>query len=462
MRLALKIVIVAGLSLAILLPLLMIRGVIHDRQRFRLEAVERIARSEAGRQAVAPPVLVVPYTETVAVEDLDAQGRVLGVVNRERTGTWLFFPETATLTGTLAPYSRRLGLHEVRMYSLGGQLGAAFEARIPEEAADAVAPRRIGRPYLSYGIADVRGLRGTPRLRVDGATVAVEQGAGDGLGAGVHATLAPVSAGEVLRVGTAFEFELAGSASLAVVPLASETRVALDSPWPHPQFNGRFLPQSSAIGADGFRAEWAVSSLASDAQRQYRQGTRIDRELASLVFFEHSGANLDVLGISLVDPVDAYVRADRASKYGVLFVLLTFAAFFMFELLRQLRIHPIQYALVGLALALFFLLLVSLSERIAFGMAYLAASMACIGLIGLYLAAVLRSRVRGFGFAGMLGLLYAALYGLLVSEDNALVLGAGLLFVILAAVMLATRRVDWYALGNAPARSPTPPPPHDA
>ncbi len=458
MRLALKIVIVAGLSLAILLPLLMIRGVIHDRQRFRQEAVERIAQSEAGRQAVAPPVLVVPYTETVAVEDVDAQGRVLGVVNRERTGTWQFFPQTATLTGSLAPYTRRLGLHEVRMYSLSGQLGAVFEARIPEDAADAVAPRRIGRPYLSYGIADVRGLRGTPRLQVDGATVAVEQGAGDGMGAGVHATLASVSAGDVLRVGTAFAFELAGSASLAVVPLASDTRVALDSPWPHPQFNGRFLPQSSAIGADGFRAEWAVSSLASDAQRQYRQGTRIDRELASLVYFEHSGADLDVLGISLVDPVDAYVRADRASKYGVLFVLLTFAAFFMFELLRQLRIHPIQYALVGMALAIFFLLLVSLSERIAFGTAYLAASAACIGLIGLYLAAVLRSRAWGYGFAGMLGLLYAALYGLLVSEDNALVLGAGLLFVILAAVMLATRRVDWYALGGAPARGPALPP----
>lgn len=458
MRLALKIVIVAGLSLAILLPLLLIRGVIHDRQRFRLEAVERIALSEAGRQAMAAPVLVVPYTETVAVEDVDAQGRVLGIVHRERAGTWLFFPDTATLTGALAPYTRRLGLHEVRMYTLTGQMSADFNARVPRDAADAVAPRRIGRPFLSYSIADVRGLRGTPRLRVDGAAVAVQQGAGEGMGAGVHATLAPVAAGDALRVRAAFDLELAGSASLAVVPLASDTRVVLDSSWPHPQFNGRFLPQSSAIGAEGFRAEWAVSSLASDAQRQYRQGARIDRDVASLLFFEHSGPDIDVLGVSLVNPVDAYVRADRASKYGILFVLLTFSAFFMFELLRQLRIHPIQYALVGMALAIFFLLLVSLSERIAFGAAYLAASLACIGLIGVYLAAVLRSRGWGAGFAGMLGLLYAALYGLLVSEDNALVLGAGLLFVILAAVMLLTRRVDWYALGNAPGRGPTPPP----
>jgi inner membrane protein len=140
-------------------------------------------------------------------------------------------------------------------------------------------------------------------------------------------------------------------------------------------------------------------------------------------------------------------------------VLLTFTAFFMFEMLRGLRIHPIQYGLVGLALAIFFLLLLGLSEHIAFDWAYLAASGACIGLIGVYLSAVLRSRVRGLGFAAGLGLLYAALYGLLVSEDNALVLGAGLLFAILAAIMLVTRRVDWYQVAATPTATPPPLPP---
>jgi inner membrane protein len=119
----------------------------------------------------------------------------------------------------------------------------------------------------------------------------------------------------------------------------------------------------------------------------------------------------------------------------------------MFELMKQLPIHPIQYGLVGLAIAIFFLLLVSLSEHVEFDVAYLASSVACIGLLGVYLSAVLRSARRGAGFAAMLGLLYATLYGLLVSEDNALVLGAGLLFVILATIMLVTRKVDWYQLG---------------
>ncbi|MCD9027600.1 cell envelope integrity protein CreD [Luteimonas sp. BDR2-5] len=460
MRLALKILIVAGLSLAILLPLLLIRGVIHDRQRYRAEAVAQIGRSEAGGQALAAPVLVVPYTETVEVEEKDANGRPLGTVLRERQRQWLFFPTTMDMAGTLAPYSRRLGLHEVRMYALGGQMKAAFDVRIPDEenAADSAAARRIGRPFLSYGIADVRGLRGTPRLRIDDAAVALQQGAGGDMGSGLHVELGAVRPGQRLRLSSVFDFALAGTESLAVMPLAGENRVVVDSPWPHPQFNGRFLPTSREIGSDGFRADWAISSLASDAQRQYRNGGRIDRHTAPMLL-EHGSADLDLLGISLVDPVDAYLRADRASKYGILFVLLTFTGFFMFELLQQLRIHPVQYALVGLALAIFFLLLVSLSERIAFGWAYLVASVACVGLLGAYLVAVLRSRAWGIGFTALLALLYAALYGLLVSEDNALVLGAGLLFVILAAIMLATRRVDWYQVAAAsPGPAPAPPP----
>ena len=206
----------------------------------------------------------------------------------------------------------------------------------------------------------------------------------------------------------------------------------------------------------GQSAEYLTNALT-----EYRNGTRIDRDTAPMLL-AHGSYNIDALGVALVDPVDAYVRADRASKYGILFVLLTFTGFFMFELLRQLRIHPIQYLLVGMALAIFFLLLVSLSERIDFGWAYLAASVACVGLLGVYLVAVLRSRAWGVGFTALLALLYAALYGLLVSEDNALVLGAGLLFVILAAIMLLTRRIDWYQVTAAtPARetaAPVPPP----
>ena len=454
MRLWLKILMVLGMTLAILVPLMLIRGVIHDREAYRAEAVREIARSEAGAQGLAGPVLVVPWTETVEVEEKNNAGEVVRKVKRDgESGQWLFFPESLALDGTMKPYTRRRGLHEVRMYELSAQLMADFKVQVPRDF-DPALPRKIGRPWLSYGIADVRGLRGSPRLQVDGATVDLLQGHGPRDEPGVHVRLAPPVAGGQLSLSTRLDFTLAGAEALALAPLATHNRIALVSPWPHPLFNGAFLPGQRSIDANGFKAVWEISSLATNAQQQYRSGMGLSSSSVAALR-DGAGDGLDAAAISLVEPVDAYAQADRASKYGILFVLLTFVGFFMFELIKQLRIHPIQYGLVGLALAIFFLLLVSLSEHVDFGWAYLVASVACIGLLGFYLSYVLRSRARGIGFATMLATLYAALYGLLVSEDNALVLGAGLLFLILAAIMVVTRKVDWYQLSSSTAVRPS-------
>ena len=450
MKLALKALMVVAMTLAILVPLTMIRGVIQDRQAHRAAAVETIARSEAGAQGIVGPVLVVPWTETVEVEEKDHRGDVVRKVKRDgASGEWVFFAQDAAFVGHMAPYTRQLGLHRVRMYALSGQLQARFDVNLPADA-DPGLPRRFGRPWLSYGIADVRGLRAAPRLRIDGAERAMQQGHGHREMPGMHVRLPVPEAGTTLALQTSLEIELAGAEALAFAPLAMRNRVEIDSPWPHPQFNGAFLPRERSVSDGGFRSEWEVSALATNAQAQYRTGKGLSSDEVSAIR-GGSGGGIDAIGISLVDPVNAYTQADRASKYGVLFVLLTFVGFFMFELVKQLRIHPIQYGLVGLALAIFFLLLVALSEHIAFGLAYLAAGAACIGLLGFYLAHVLHSRMRGAGFAAMLALLYAALYGLLVSEDNALVMGAGLLFVILAALMVATRKVDWYQVSAGAA-----------
>ena len=259
-----------------------------------------------------------------------------------------------------------------------------------------------------------------------------------------------------LRLNASLDIALGGTESLALVPLARSNVFKLTSTWPHPRFGGNFLPGQRQVTGNGFTADWEVSSLATGAQAQFLAGHTVpscdevvpmsrygdDRALAP------TSGGIDAVAVSLVDPVNIYSKADRATKYGLLFVVLTFVGFFVFELIRRLPIHPVQYALVGLALAIFFLLLISLSEHIAFDSAYLIAATACIGLIGSYLSAVLQSRARGASFAAALAVLYAALYGLLVSEDNALVLGAGLLFVSLAILMLATRRLDWYQLGG--------------
>lgn len=451
MRLGLKIAMVVVLVLAILIPLAMIRGTIAERQQYRQQAVDEVTRSYAGEQGLAGPVLVVPYREQVEVEERDATG-VLRRQVREVDRQWLFFPKTMHVHGRVLPSIRKRGLHQVRVYEWQGSIDAAFDVRLPD--ADPARPRTLGAPWLDIGIADVRGLVGAPTLRVAGAATPILQGQKGRGGGGVHAVLpAALVAGERIAFPVQFGFALRGTEALAIVPLADTNRIVLDSPWPHPQFNGDFLPRTHRIDGKGFHAEWDVSSLASNAQAQYREGGAAMGKATpapghdGVAAAVEASASIDRVGLSLVEPVNLYSKVDRASKYGLLFVLLTFVGFFLFETIKQLPIHPIQYALVGLALAIFFLLLLSLSEHIAFGLAYSAAALACIGLIGYYVGHVLRSRTRGMGFAAMLGLLYAALYGLLMSEDNALVLGAGLLFVVLAAIMVATRKVDWYQVG---------------
>ncbi|MBE2210304.1 MAG: cell envelope integrity protein CreD [Xanthomonadaceae bacterium] len=457
MRLWIKIAMVMVMTLAILIPLAMVRGVISERQRYRDEAVASIASDIGRAQVLAGPVLVVPYVETVTRQVQDADGGKRQVSER-RESRWYFFPDRLKVAGELSPDIRKRGLHAVRIYEWKGDVRASFDARIPDDA-PAGSERSIGQPFLSWGISDVRGLRGTPLVEVAGKPVRAQQGSGvaggmiqgnpaeesaaraaakavaeaSASGSGLHVQLQPVKAGEALRFDTRLALTLAGSERFGVLPLGGSNDLQLKSPWPHPGFSG-LLPKHD-IRPDGFSAQWQIDALATNAQQRWLDGI-------------WQADESDVARVSLVDPVNPYLQADRATKYGVLFVVLTFVGFFMFELIKQVPVHPIQYALVGLAIAIFFLLLVSLSEHIAFGWAYIIAAIACIGLIGFYLSAVLHSRVRGMGFAAMLATLYAALYGLLVLEDNALVVGAGLLFVILAAIMVVTRKVDWYALGG--------------
>ncbi|GGK09837.1 cell envelope integrity protein CreD [Luteimonas terricola] len=443
MRLWVKILMVAAMTIAILVPLTMVRGVIDERQARRAEAVSNIAASYGGRQVVSGPVLVVPYTESVREQAADAAG-IMRTTERRRTRHWTFFPETLVVDGEMMPDTRKRGLHEVRVYEWQGTVQARFDARIPDDAAEG-AGRSIGEPWLAFGIADVRGLRELPRMQVDGRVLALAQGIGHEDGPGVHARLRAPAAGARMAFASRVDLQLRGTESFAMMPLARDNDLRLRSSWPHPRFEG-LSPVHDLDGA-GFSAQWKVASLSTEAQRRYRKQASLAREVQP---YQPWSPDPDTAGLTLVDPVNAYLQAERATKYGLLFVLLTFVAFFMFELMRQQPIHPIQYGLVGLAIAIFFLLLVSLGEHIPFGLAYLSAAAACIGLIGFYLAAVLGGALRGAAFAGMLATLYAALYGLLVSEDNALVLGAGLLFVVLAAIMVVTRRVDWYQTSMRP------------
>ncbi|MQP76807.1 cell envelope integrity protein CreD [Stenotrophomonas sp. MYb238] len=437
LKLLLRFAVVGGLVVLLLVPLLLIRGTIAERERYRDQAIERVAQSRAGAQSLIGPVRVLPWTQQREVEVVEAGLRKTELQTEH--GYDLQMPRQLRVQGEMRPDERRVGLFRVPVYSWHARLQAEFA-----DAAYAATPGRVyGQPYLALGIADVRGLVGTPNLRVDGRALPLRAGsrALERTSKGLHAALLPLAdphqgtLAEGRRVE--LEFVLDGTRSLSVVPVGDDTRVALSSPWPHPLFGGSFLPNERSVDDAGFKADWAVSSLASAAQDQLRRSLRGE------------GGGVEALEVALVDPVDVYTQADRASKYGILFVLLTFVGFVLFELIKRLKIHPLQYLLVGLALAIFFLLLLSLSEHIAFWQAYLVSAAACIGLQGYYLSGVLHSWKRGLGFSTMLTLLYGVLYVLLASENNALLMGSLLLFGILAAIMWITRKVDWYDVGSS-------------
>ncbi|WCE04577.1 cell envelope integrity protein CreD [Pseudoxanthomonas sp. JBR18] len=432
LKLVLRFAVVGVLTLALLIPLTMIRSKIAERTAYRAEAVERVSRSSAGAQRLVGPLRAVPYTDTHEESYTDDKG-----VARTRTvhepGVLLQAPQSLNVHGQLRPQTRRVGLFDVPTYVWEARLAARFGQELP--ALPAGVSRRYGTPYLLLGVQDVRGLMGTPRLTVDGAALSLVPGTRDFNAhlPGISATLPVVEDGHVAAGEVLVDFSLAGTEALDVVPVADDTRVQLASAWPHPSFTGDFLPVRRQVSGAGFDAQWAVSSLASQAQTQLQRLRAQD-------------VALDALRVELVDPVDVYTLADRASKYGILFVVLTFVGFGLFELIKRLPIHPMQYLLVGLALAMFFLLLISLSEHIAFWIAYLVSAVACIGVQFVYLSGVLRGWWRAAGFALGLTALYGALYGLLISEDNALLMGSLLLFGILATIMAITRKLDWYAL----------------
>ncbi|MBK8792101.1 MAG: cell envelope integrity protein CreD [Holophaga sp.] len=428
---------VLGLALLLLIPLSMIQGQIEARNQRQAEVKANVAASAAGRQQLVGPLLVVAYTEQVTHETTNEKtGQTLRKTT-EVQGHQVLAPKDLQIQGEAHVEERHRGLYKAQLYHLNAKLTGRFA--IPSDFGLDLSRRSItlGRSYLVVGIPDLRGLRKQPRLTWDGKAFDVGTTAKwSNVPHGIQADLGKLDIRETRSFDFELPLELTGSQSLSIAPVGENTQMSLRSDWPSPSFGGRFLPLDHQIGDQGFVAHWQVSALARNLDRILRT--------------EGNASTEEAFEVAFIEPVNVYLQTERAVKYGFLFVGMTFAGFFFFELLRRLRIHPMQYLLVGFALAMFFLLLLSLTEHIPFLWAYLAASGASIVLLGTYLVHVLRSAKHGLGFAAGLTLLFGVLYGLLMSEDNALLMGSVLLFAALATVMLATRRLDWYGLSEKP------------
>lgn len=452
-----KSIIVAVLMLLIGIPLMMIQSTISERMRFRDMAVRSIAADSVSEQTILGPVLVIPYSETYEQEEvIDSATKRTVLRKYVLQHRHYVYPNELKLIGNVDTDHRYRGIHKVLVYSGLHTLSGDFvlpglEALARDKTVSHITP---GTPYMSLGLSDTRGLRNFPSIHWNGKAYEFKQESKlRSFPHGLHAPLAAMDLQHAETVKFSLELAIDGIERMSFIPLAKNNHVTLTSKWPHPQFGGRFLPspKERKIDQNGFSASWNISSLSSNAQQQLsamESGRKKDAATDDPAAAQ-AAPYLDSFSVAFIEPINVYSQADRAVKYGMLFVALTFAAFFLFEVLKSLPIHPVQYTLVGLALALFFLLLVSLSEHINFVHAYLIAGAACITLIGIYLSYALHSWKRGMGFGTALTLLYGVLFGLLQSENNALIMGSILLFAVLSAIMLVTRKVDWYQLGKS-------------
>ena len=428
-----RLTVMGVLTIALLVPLAWVSSIVSERANRRDIAVAEIGTTWGGQQTIGGLVLSVPYTTTW----IDSSGR-----DQRTGGRAQFLPRDLHVEGALDPQTRKRGIFPVVVYSTQLKISGTFVR--PDLDWVRPTPTEIDwqQASVNIGITDPRGLThrmsvrwGTQDLPLVGGVAPV------GLFAtGVRATVPGLEAAvRGTEVPFACTIQLNGTRDLMFLPAAQETAVALTSSWPDPSFTGGPNPTIEKLDRSGFGARWHATDVARPFPARWTGNEAPAEQLAPM-------ARLATFGVSLVQTVDVYQQSERAVKYAVLFIILTFLVFFLWEVFQATLLHPMQYAFVGFALCVFYLLLVSISERAGFDVAYGISASVTTLLIAGYARAIFSGTRQGLTVLAALIGLYGFLYLLLRLEDYALLAGSIGVFLVLAWVMYITRRMNWYDL----------------
>jgi inner membrane protein len=434
-----KAAIVAFLTLVLLIPMGMIEGVIVDRQNNASVASVDIRSSWGGDQTVTGPILRLPYSVN--------KQTVYGSAYTEEQVVHIL-AEELVVTADVTTEIRYRGIHEVPMFRADIEITGKIDLGALATLGIAAEQVTWSGAEIFLGISDPKAISKIPVIVANGSGVNFTS-SGDGI-EGLASQLS-ASVGRKLTTPEsesrlAFDISVAvnGSGSLQFLPLAENASVTMSANWASPSFTGRQLPTGRDLREDGFDAAWHATSLG--------------RKLPAVWIDSHAAqvsVAADAFGTRFIQPVGLYQLIERATKYAVLFIGLTFVTYFLIEIVGNLRLHPLQYLLVGLANTLFYLLLLSLSEHVGFDIAYLVSALASAALISGYSAAILVRRARALAMAAVLTGLYAFLYLTLNAESFALLAGSIGLWIVLAVVMYLTRGINWYAAAEVDQRQMT-------
>ncbi|MDR1084436.1 MAG: cell envelope integrity protein CreD [Deltaproteobacteria bacterium] len=457
-------------SVLLLLPLEEIQSLVRTRH-YNYKSVEaEIANSWGGPQTILGPMIAVPFTVLIPAETVvEVDEKIPGYENyptafnsrkvkktvieeRETEITAAILPKTLDIAGRLDPEKRSRGIYDVLVYTNTLKITGTFLKSDLKSLGYKIKEINWAKAQVMVGLSDTRAFKGVSFLNLGQDEFLFVPGTGDFPLAPTGFSAETDLSGHREEIPFSFEIQITGYGQFMATPIAEKTTMELISTWPHPSFIGQGLPSERDISDAGFSARWSIPNLV----RNYPQII----DLSKITPAEHSDRNerrsyqessftspLDEfqIGVSLVEPVVLYSCLDRATKYAILFISLSFLSFFLFELSSGRtgrRLHLFQYGIIGLALALFYLVVLSLAEHLGFTAAYTIGAAINIFMVGGYVALSVRTRSSAALIAFVLGFMYSILYVILNEEDLALVGGTALLVVALGALMLATKNMS--------------------
>lgn len=420
----LKAVTIGILIILLLLPMWTIEDMIRERQHTQDAATEEVSQKWSGEQMISGPYLTLSYTPPQIKE-----GKISGYYNYYLN----LLPDELTINGQLLTQTRRRGIYEVNVYQSELLLTGTFSATELQKIDNNDTYIHLDRANLNLGISDLRGISEQITLKWGENTYVFESGTGN-KGLFTSGVSTQINATDIKNGVVPYEIriKLKGSQSLFFIPAGKTTKVHIEADWSTPSFAGNYLPEHYNVTDNSFTAQWQVLHL----NRTFPQILESEKEW-----------NIEdcSFGVNLKVPVEQYQQSTRSAKYAVLIIALTFIVIFFVEIMDKKRFHFLQYLLVGLALCLFYTLLLSLAEQVGFTLAYVIAGIMTIALIGLYVRSIMKSWRPALIISSLLVLLYAYVYVLIQLETFALLAGSLGLFVILAVLMYFSKKIDWFA-----------------
>ncbi|TQV85586.1 cell envelope integrity protein CreD [Aliikangiella coralliicola] len=424
-------IIIVGLQI----PLSMIELQIEDRTIQRDIAKQSVRQSWTGEQEILASLLVIPYQEKVEIDQLNSQSE-----SKKRRYQWVnrrlyITPDKLIVESKLDNQTLARGIYKVPVYTASLKVQADYQLTKFHQLKKRDTVRLQQASFMSIGVKDSRGLIGVPEMMLSGKKLQVEPGTQlPFYDSGFNAVI-PLDKLQSKTLSFDSSIKLNGMEQLSFLTAGRVNSVNVKSDWPHPNFDGAFLPVSRQVSATGYSAKWETGVFS----------TNIDSALQSCYQNNCNSLHSSAYGVRHIQSVDIYLQSLRSVKYGLLVILATFCIFALYEIISQkISIHPISYFLTGTALAIFFLLLIALSEHMVFALAYWISCLACSGLIAFYVTHQSQSWRQGVSLMAILNGLYLILFFIIRSEDHALLSGSLLLFFLLAAVMHVTRKLDWY------------------